>query len=136
MTRRQIRMARCFRCVHSWRMLNRRPRVCPRCKSRYWNVPKLRPIRLGAGLGVNEVLGLHRDQILRMAREHGATRIRVFGSVRRNEADERSDVDLLVDWKPRTSLLATASFRVAVRELLGARLRPSRSGSSTGRLGP
>lgn len=73
-------------------------------------------------MGVEDVLVPHRDEILRLARKHGAVRIRVFGSVRRREADESSDVDLLVDWRPRTSLLATARFRVAVHELLGRKV--------------
>lgn len=93
--------------------------MCPRCKSRYWNIPKIRPVRPGNGLGIEEVLGPHRDLILELARKYGAARIRVFGSVRRNEATEKSDVDLLVVWKARTSLLATASFRVALRKVLG-----------------
>lgn len=76
-------------------------------------------MRLGNGLGIEEVLGPHRDFILELGRKYGASRIRVFGSVRRNEATEKCDVDLLVEWKARTSLLATASFRVALREVLG-----------------
>lgn len=38
-----------------------------------------------------------RDAILRAAESLGATNVRVFGSVARHEADEKSDVDLLVD---------------------------------------
>ena len=33
----------CLRCEHKWRpkvMIDRDPRVCPKCKSAYWNVPK------------------------------------------------------------------------------------------------
>lgn len=60
----------------------------------------------------------HRSEILRIAQRHGALRIRVFGSVRRHEADERSDVDLLVDWRRGTSLLDAARFRVSLQDLL------------------
>jgi uncharacterized protein len=95
------------------------PRMCPRCKSLYWNTPRIRPVRLGQGLGIPEVLGPHRSEILRLARKYGARDIRVFGSVRRREADQRSDVDLLVEWPPHTSLLRTSEFRVAIGELLG-----------------
>ncbi len=42
-------------------------------------------------------LRAHRDEILRLAAEHGAGNVRVFGSVARGEADKDSDVDLLVD---------------------------------------
>jgi len=38
-----------------------------------------------------------RDQILRVAAAGGASNVRVFGSVARGTADERSDVDLLVE---------------------------------------
>ncbi len=38
-----------------------------------------------------------RDQILALAAKHGASNVRVFGSVARGEATEHSDIDLLVD---------------------------------------
>jgi predicted nucleotidyltransferase len=47
-------------------------------------------------MGIEE-LKRRRDEILRVAASHGARRVRVFGSVARGEADERSDVDFLVD---------------------------------------
>lgn len=33
---------KCYRCGHEWRPVNLlcRPRVCPKCKSPYWDVPK------------------------------------------------------------------------------------------------
>ncbi|MCL4255832.1 MAG: nucleotidyltransferase domain-containing protein, partial [Anaerolineae bacterium] len=34
-----------------------------------------------------------RDQILQIAQKHGATNVRIFGSVARGEATENSDVD-------------------------------------------
>ena len=37
-----------------------------------------------------------RDAIVRIARAYGASDIRLFGSVARDEADETSDVDFLV----------------------------------------
>ncbi len=122
MTRRTVRMAHCYRCIYTWRMRNRLPRMCPRCKSRLWNTPKIRPLRRGAGLDAEAVLGPHREKIRRLARRFGATNLRVFGSVRRGEADAHSDVDLLVDWKEGTSLLQTAGFRVALQELLQRRV--------------
>ena len=38
-----------------------------------------------------------RDEIARIAAAHGACNVRVFGSASRGEADEGSDLDLLVD---------------------------------------
>ena len=42
-------------------------------------------------------LRARRDEILALAEKHGATNVRVFGSVARGEATLESDVDLLVD---------------------------------------
>jgi predicted nucleotidyltransferase len=44
------------------------------------------------------VLRQRRDDIARVAATHHLRNVRVFGSVARNTADERSDVDLLVDF--------------------------------------
>ena len=96
--------------------------MCPRCKSRHWSEPRVREIRSGHGLGIEEILLPHRAEVLRLARKYGARKIRVFGSVRRREADASSDVDLLVDWRPGTSLLDSAGFRVALQELLGRKV--------------
>jgi len=42
--------------------------------------------------------------VLRLATKHGATDVRVFGSVARGEADGASDVDFLVRLAPGRSL--------------------------------
>jgi len=119
MTKRQVRIVHCYRCIYSWRARYRIPRICPRCKSKYWNVPKIRPLRLGTGPGVAEILGPHRSELLRLARRYGAEDVRVFGSVRRGAARPDSDVDLVVNWPKHPSLLRTAEFRIAVKELVG-----------------
>lgn len=119
MTKRQVRLGHCHRCIYTWRMRRRYPTMCPRCKSRLWNVPEVRPVHLGKGLGIEEILLPHRAEILRAARKYGARNIRVFGSVRRREADGKSDVDLLVEWEPDVDLLDTAAFRRTVRESIG-----------------
>lgn len=99
MTGMQGRTGRCYRCIYSWRIRRpARPRVCPRCKSRLYDTPRTRAIVKGTGLGIEEILGPHREEILRIARKYGAKNVRVFGSIRRNEATQDSDVDLLVDW--------------------------------------
>ncbi len=43
-----------------------------------------------------EQLRTYKPQILALAKEHGVGNVRVFGSVARGDADETSDVDLLV----------------------------------------
>ncbi len=39
-----------------------------------------------------------REEILKIASKHGAYNIRIFGSVARGEADEKSDIDFLIDY--------------------------------------
>lgn len=60
-----------------------------------------------------------REEILRIAEKHGASNVRVFGSVARGEADERSDIDLLVQMEPGRSLLDHAALWLELEKLLG-----------------
>jgi uncharacterized protein len=122
MTRRSVRIGRCYRCVYSWRMRRRRPSMCPRCKSTLYNVPVIAPVRIGKGLGVEEIIGPHRTRILRIAREEGVEAMWVFGSVRRREATERSDVDLLVRWGRFASLFEVGRFRTRLEQELGRKV--------------
>jgi len=48
-------------------------------------------------MGIEEILKAKREEILRIAGKHGVKSIRVFGSVARGEADEKSDVDFLIE---------------------------------------
>jgi len=63
-----------------------------------------------------------REDILRIARQRGAHNVRVFGSVARGEANERSDPDLLVEWEPGRSLLDHAGLVQDLQELLGMKV--------------
>jgi predicted nucleotidyltransferase len=49
-----------------------------------------------------------REEILTLAARHGASNVRVFGSVARGDADDASDVDFLVDVEEGRSLLDLA----------------------------
>jgi predicted nucleotidyltransferase len=49
-------------------------------------------------LAIQNLLQKKRDEILAIAARHGAFNVRVFGSVVREEADEKSDIDFLVDY--------------------------------------
>jgi uncharacterized protein len=60
-----------------------------------------------------------RTEILAAAARHGATNVRVFGSVARGDADAASDVDFLVDFEPGRSLLDLANLLVELEDLLG-----------------
>lgn len=67
-------------------------------------------------------LHAHRDDILRLAREHGARAVRLFGSVARGEDAPNSDIDLLVEWEDRASLSDWVGFQQDVEALLGRRV--------------
>ncbi len=71
---------------------------------------------------VYEILKSKREQILRIAQEHGAYNVRVFGSVVRGEADEKSDIDLLVDLEPGRTLLDHAALLVELQQVMGCRV--------------
>lgn len=60
----------------------------------------------------------HRDEIIAFGRQHDVSNIRVFGSVARGEADENSDLDLLVDSGPGASLFTLTAFALDVEQLL------------------
>lgn len=63
-----------------------------------------------------------REAILRIAREHGATNVRIFGSVARGEAGPESDVDFLVDLEPGRSLFDLGVLLMDLQHLLGCRV--------------
>ena len=67
-------------------------------------------------------LRARKDEILRIAAHRGARNLRVFGSVARNEADENSDLDLLVDMEPGRSLLDLGGLLMDLQALLGRRV--------------
>ena len=64
-------------------------------------------------------LSTNRSRILELAALYHLTNVRVFGSVARGDANDSSDVDLLVDLEPRASLLDLAGFSYDVEQLVG-----------------
>ena len=123
MTKRIGRVGHCFRCIYSWRIRGRgKPKVCPRCKSRLWNVPRRRTDTPGNGLGFEEILKPYRLAVLRVAKKNGAAALWVFGSVARRDARPDSDVDIMVRWKRPVSLLDKAHLNVELEHLLGRKV--------------
>jgi uncharacterized protein len=70
-------------------------------------------------MGIDEILGDKREEILRIAAKHGVTSIRVFGSVARGEAGPESDVDFLVEIGETVSSWFPAGLILDLEELLG-----------------
>jgi len=68
---------------------------------------------------LNDLLKEKREDILRLAEEYGALNVRVFGSVARGEADEKSDIDLLVKMRDDYSLFDLGGLWADLQDLLG-----------------
>jgi len=64
-----------------------------------------------------------REQILRLARRHGVTRVRVFGSMARGDAGPQSDVDLLIEVGGDPSPWFPGGLIAELEELLGRRVQ-------------
>ena len=64
-------------------------------------------------------LQTHRDAIREIALSHRVKNVRVFGSVLHGDDTEDSDLDLLVDPTPETTLFDIAKIQVELKELLG-----------------
>ncbi len=64
----------------------------------------------------------NRQKILEIAAEHGAYDVRIFGSVARGEADETSDIDLVVKMEPGRSLMDLGGLVFDLQELLGVKV--------------
>lgn len=70
-------------------------------------------------MSIDQRIQAKRREILRIAAEHGACNVRVFGSAARGEFGPDSDVDLLVAVQPEHSSWFPASLIVDLEELLG-----------------
>jgi predicted nucleotidyltransferase len=68
-------------------------------------------------------LEANREQILSVARRHGVTGIRVFGSMARGDAGPESDVDLLIEVGEEPSAWFPGGFVADLEELLGRRVQ-------------
>jgi predicted nucleotidyltransferase len=61
-------------------------------------------------------------EILRIAHEHGATSVRVFGSRARGDFRPNSDLDLLVRLEPKRSLFDLIAIQQDLEDLLGCKV--------------
>ena len=73
-------------------------------------------------MGIDDLLKDKREDILHIAARHGARNVRIFGSVARGEADEKSDIDVLVDMEPGRSLLDMGGLLMDLQGLLGRKV--------------
>ncbi len=69
-----------------------------------------------------QLLGDKRQDILRLAAQHGATNVRIFGSLARGEARPDSDVDILITLEPERSLLDLVALKQSLEDLLNCKV--------------
>jgi predicted nucleotidyltransferase len=71
------------------------------------------------GLSLRALVERHRSDIKAVAARHHGRRVRLFGSVARGQGREGSDIDLLVDFDPGSSLFDLLRLNRELEELLG-----------------
>ena len=67
----------------------------------------------------SQALQRHRDAIRSVVSAHRACNARVFGSVLSGQDTEASDLDILIDPTPDTTLFDIGAMRVELQRLLG-----------------
>jgi predicted nucleotidyltransferase len=67
----------------------------------------------------SEAFAQHRDTIRRIVLESGMTNPRLFGSALHGDDIEGSDLDILIDIPPRTSLFDIIKVQLAIEDCLG-----------------
>lgn len=70
----------------------------------------------------SQALAAHRSAIRRVVESHRACNARVFGSVLHGDDHDGSDLDLLIDPTPNTTLMDIGAIRHELLELLGVRV--------------
>ena len=70
----------------------------------------------------SQILELKRNEVLALTAKSKAANVRVFGSARRGEDRDGSDLDLLVDALPGATLFDLGGLQVQLEELLGVRV--------------
>ena len=73
-------------------------------------------------MGLLELLRQRRHEILKLASQHGACNVRVFGSAARGEADGDSDIDFLVELEPDRTLFELGALLMDLQDLLGRKV--------------
>ena len=64
----------------------------------------------------------HRTEILALLQQYRSSNQRVFGSVVRGSDEDGSDLDLLVDVEPGTTLFDLGGLQIDLEELLGVKV--------------
>jgi predicted nucleotidyltransferase len=68
-------------------------------------------------MGIPEIIQDKREQVLALATRHGASNVRIFGSVANGTAKTDSDIDFLVDLEPGRSLFDLGGLLMDLQQL-------------------
>ena len=71
---------------------------------------------------MHPLIEANRQAIIEIAEKHGLSNVRVFGSMARGDANDSSDVDLLVSAGPKTSGLDLGGLLMDVQDLLSRKV--------------
>jgi len=71
---------------------------------------------------IDETLKEKRNQILTIAKRYGAGKVRIFGSIARDEGKRDSDLDILVELEPGRSLLDIIAIKQDLEDLLDCKV--------------
>ena len=73
-------------------------------------------------MGITETILDKKDQVLALAAKHGASNVRVFGSVANGTAGQNSDIDFLVDLEQGRSLFDLGGLLMDLQQLFGRKV--------------
>ena len=71
---------------------------------------------------IDETLKEKRNQILTIAMQYGAGKVRIFGSIARGEGKRDSDLDILVELESGRSLLDIIAIKQDLEDLLDCKV--------------
>jgi predicted nucleotidyltransferase len=77
----------------------------------------------------SKLIEKYSEDIRRIARNHGAKRLRIFGSQATGTATDSSDLDLLVEFDPGRDLLDLIGLKQDLEDLLGSKVDVMTEGS-------
>lgn len=67
---------------------------------------------------MNEQVKEIRDKIIGVLRKHGVKRASLFGSIVRGELSDESDIDILIEFEGRKSLLDLAGLKIELEDMM------------------
>ena len=70
-------------------------------------------------MDLDEAFGKNKPFVFELAKQYGASNVRVFGSFARGDANKDSDIDLLVEMEPGRDLLDIIGFSQDLEEKFG-----------------